>query len=45
MGAFGLIPVAVGRDIDQVVPVSGSFVGATDDFLGMTVELAVRDMG
>ena len=45
MGAFGLIPVAVGRDVDQVVPVSGSFVGATDDFLGMTVELAVRDMG
>jgi transglutaminase-like putative cysteine protease len=42
IGDFSLIPVAVARDIKQVVPVSGSFVGATDDFLDMTVEVAIR---
>ena len=41
MGAFGLIPVAVGRDISQVAPVSGGYVGATEAFLDMTVEVAV----
>jgi transglutaminase-like putative cysteine protease len=41
IGNFSLIPVAVGRDIKQVVPVSGSFVGASDDCLGMTVEVAI----
>jgi transglutaminase-like putative cysteine protease len=44
VGDFSLIPVAVARDIKQAVPVSGSFIGATDDFLGMTVEVAVRSM-
>lgn len=42
VGAFSLIPVAVARDIKQVVPVSGSFIGAPNDFLGMTVEVTVR---
>jgi transglutaminase-like putative cysteine protease len=42
VGDFSLIQVAVARDIKQVVPVSGSFVGASDDFLGMTVEVAIR---
>jgi len=42
VGDFSLIPVAVARDIKQVVPVSGSFVGASDDFLGMTVEVVIR---
>jgi transglutaminase-like putative cysteine protease len=41
VGGFGLIPVAVARDIRQAVPVSGSFVGLTDDFLGMAVEVEV----
>jgi transglutaminase-like putative cysteine protease len=41
VGDFSLVPVAVARDIRQAVPVSGSFVGATDDFLGMTVEVSV----
>ena len=36
--------VAVGRDIRQTVPVAGSFVGATNDFLGMTVEVQVRNV-
>lgn len=42
MGDFSLIPVAVARDIKQAIPVSGSFIGAPDDFLGMTVEVLVR---
>jgi transglutaminase superfamily protein len=36
-----LIRVAVTRDIDQAVPVAGSFVGASDSYLGMTVDVAV----
>jgi transglutaminase-like putative cysteine protease len=44
MGDFSLIPVAVARDIKQAVPVSGSFIGAPDDFLGMSVEVSVRNM-
>lgn len=39
--AADLIPVAVARDIRQVVPVSGSFGGAAEAFEGMTVEIAV----
>jgi transglutaminase-like putative cysteine protease len=42
MGDFNLIPVAVARDISQAVPVSGSFVGSSDDFLGMAVDVKVR---
>jgi transglutaminase-like putative cysteine protease len=42
MGDFSLIPVAVARDIKQAVPVSGSFIGSTSDFLGMAVEVEVR---
>ena len=41
VGGFNLIPVAVARDIAQVVPVAGSFVGMTDAFMGMTVEVSV----
>jgi transglutaminase-like putative cysteine protease len=43
VGGANLIPVAVARDIKQAVPVSGNFVGATDDFLGMTVAASVSD--
>ena len=42
VGDFSLIPVAVARDIRQAVPVSGSFVGATNDFIDMTVQVTVR---
>ena len=42
MGGSGLIPVAVARDVKQVVPVSGSFVGAPGDFLSLTVAVSVR---
>jgi transglutaminase-like putative cysteine protease len=41
VGSFNLIPVAVSRDIRQAMPVVGSFVGRTDAFLGMAVEVTV----
>jgi transglutaminase-like putative cysteine protease len=41
VGGFNLIPVAVARDIRQAMPVSGSFVGMTDAFQGMWVEVLV----
>ena len=42
VGTFCLIPVAVARDIRQAVPVSGSFVGAGDAFLGMIVDVEIQ---
>ena len=41
VGSFNLVPVAVARDIRQAMPVSGSFVGMTDSFQGMWVEVVV----
>ncbi|WP_119421774.1 transglutaminase family protein [Desertibaculum subflavum] len=41
VGGADLIPVAVGRDIRQVMPVTGSFVGMTDAFEHMSVEVTV----
>ncbi len=41
VGGSNLIPVAVARDIRQAMPVSGSFVGNSDAFVGMTVEIDV----
>jgi len=41
IGGADLIRVAVTRDISQAVPVAGSFVGAPDDYLGMTVDVSV----
>ena len=43
IGGGNLIRVAVTRDISQAVPVAGSFVGASDDYLGMTVEVLVAE--
>ncbi len=40
-GGHNLIPVAVARDIRKAMPVAGSFVGAPDAFLGMSVEVEV----
>jgi hypothetical protein len=42
VGGFNLIPVAVARDIRQAMPVAGSFVGRSDAFLGMNVEVSVK---
>jgi transglutaminase-like putative cysteine protease len=41
VGGFNLIPVAVARDIRQAMPVAGSFVGTTDVFQEMSVEVLV----
>jgi transglutaminase-like putative cysteine protease len=41
IGSFNLIPVAVARDIWQATPVMGSFVGMTNAFSGMSVEVVV----
>lgn len=41
MGGSNLIPLAVVRDIRQAMPVSGSFVGPTNAFAGMSVEVFV----
>jgi len=41
VGGFNLIPVAVGRDIRQVTPVAGSFVGPSNAFLGMSVGVQI----
>jgi transglutaminase-like putative cysteine protease len=39
VGGHNLIPLAVARDISQVMPVVGSFVGLTGTFREMTVEI------
>ncbi|MEJ2375961.1 MAG: transglutaminase family protein [Pseudolabrys sp.] len=41
VGGGNLIPVAVARDISQVVPVSGDFLSISDAFLRMEVEVSV----
>ena len=41
VGGFNLIPVAVGRDIRLIMPVTGSFLGMTNAFQGMSVEVQV----
>jgi transglutaminase-like putative cysteine protease len=41
VGGSNLIPVAVARDLAEATPVSGSFIGMTDAFQGMSVEVVV----
>jgi transglutaminase-like putative cysteine protease len=41
VGGANLIPVAVARDIRQAMPVAGSFVGNSDAFKEMAVEVQV----
>ncbi|MGZ6018050.1 MAG: transglutaminase family protein, partial [Phenylobacterium sp.] len=41
VGAGGLITVAVGRRNAQVMPVVGSYVGAPEDLLAMTVDVRI----
>ena len=41
IGGQDLIRIAVTRDIDQAIPISGSFVGTPGSYLGMTVDVAV----
>ncbi len=42
---FDLIPVAIGRHPGQAVPLAGSWIGKAQDFLGMSVNVAVRKLG
>lgn len=43
VGGANLIPVAVGRTNRQVMPVTGNFVGMSDAFDFMSVEVEVQD--
>ena len=45
VGGANLIPIAVARDIRQVTPVAGGFVGAGNAFLGLWVEVSVTSTG
>ncbi len=40
-GGRNLIRVAVARDASQAVPLTGSFTGASNDYLGMSVDVKV----
>ncbi len=42
LGGTQLIRVGVARDPSQAAPISGSWYGETDDYLGMSVTVAVR---
>jgi transglutaminase-like putative cysteine protease len=44
VGNSHLIRVAVARDAHQAIPLWGSFYGARDDFLGMDVRVATREI-
>ena len=41
VGGSNLIPVAVARDISQAMPVTGSFIGSTNAFQTMEVQVSV----
>ncbi|MDB5737979.1 MAG: transglutaminase family protein [Sphingomonas bacterium] len=43
VGGANLVPVAVARDITQIMPVEGSYVGAAKDFLDMIVDVSVTE--
>jgi len=43
-GGYNLIPLAIGRVITQVMPMmpmTGTFLGMTDAYLGMSVDVEV----
>jgi transglutaminase-like putative cysteine protease len=42
MGGFGLIPVAVVRDIRLAMPVAGGFLGPSDALIDMTVNVSLK---
>ena len=41
MGGFNLIPVAVARDLSQVMPVTGNYIGTSSDMARLTVAVEV----
>lgn len=44
-GGFNLIPVAVARDLQQAMPVSGTYTGTDDDTLRLVVDVRVSEGG
>ena len=42
---YDLIPVAIARHPGQAVPLAGSWVGKAQDYMGMSVKVAVRKLG
>ena len=42
LGGTQLIRVGIARDPSQAAPISGSWFGETDDYIGMTVTVAVK---
>jgi transglutaminase-like putative cysteine protease len=44
VGSANLIPVAVGRCNTQIMPVTGGYAGAAEDFSGMEVRVAVEEV-
>ena len=42
LGGNQLIRVGVARDPSQAAPIAGVWYGEADDYLGMTVNVAVR---
>jgi hypothetical protein len=45
MGEAHLVPVATARSIAQIKPVDGSFVGASEDFVALEVDVIVAQGG
>ena len=45
MGEAHLVPVATARNIAQIRPVDGNFVGASEDFVGLEVDVIVSQGG
>lgn len=43
MGGFDLVPVAIGRDMERIMPVTGSYIGPVGAYLGLTVEVYLSD--
>lgn len=41
-GTHNLVPIAVAREPEQAIPISGTFDGEPDDFLKMSVSVTVR---
>jgi transglutaminase-like putative cysteine protease len=44
MGSHNLIPVAVARDLSQAMPVSGTFTGANNDPVRLSVDVRVSEI-
>lgn len=41
-GGHNLVPIAVGREPEQAVPISGTYIGDPADFIDMVVDVSVR---